>query len=52
MEQWLRGGIANTYIVVLKARHLGGTAFCNFIGREPEQALGGISPRLWDCRRR
>ena len=29
--------------LVLKARHLGGSAFCNFYSLEvPEQALGGI----------
>ena len=29
--------------LVLKARHLGGSAFCTFIGLGvPEQALGGI----------
>ena len=29
--------------LVVKARHLGGSAFCNFYGlRVPKQALGGI----------
>ena len=34
-----------TCVLVLKARHLGGFAFCNFHRLEvPEQALGGIPP--------
>ena len=38
--------------LVLKARHLGGSAFCNFYRLGvPEQALGG-SPRLWGCCKR
>ena len=33
--------------LVLKARHLDGCAFSRL--GVPEQALGGKSPRLWDC---